>query len=334
MMLARLTRFRFNSVHFRYIAVPMLIATAVSLLLLSSIGCGTALRINHRAVGTTVTPVSVPGVPFYTVRGRCRQEVIWFEPIYTLTLAALLPDKDGASQTHPRGVVILSRSSFESQEVVDFMKVLNNRPTDEGTVLRDWQKVVARVDSHVLSRDFGSLGATDRILAGRSVAPAVYVDYAEQYYVNVKIPLAGSANVDAKVAPDGSLSEASGQVQTQTLQTILNALPISSVITGGLGLAGKSIAAAGEVEAFQLTIAISGYRHTLARFVDYPSTSTPCPVPTDIALSEATEYKREDISATAVPNAGDNKGTPGKTPPKGSAAGDQGKNPTNPATKN
>ena len=33
------------------------------------------------------------------------------------------------------------------------MKVLNNRP-DEGTVLSYWQKVVARADSHVLSRDF------------------------------------------------------------------------------------------------------------------------------------------------------------------------------------
>lgn len=333
MMLAILTRSPLKSVCFRYIAVPMLIATAASLLLLSSIGCGTALRINHRAVGTTATPVSVPGVPFYTMRARCRQEVVWFEPIYTLTLAALLPDKAGALQSHPRGVVVLSRSGFESQEVVDFMKVLNNSPTDEGTVLRNWQKVVARVDSHVLSRDFGSLGATDRILAGRSAAPAVYVDYADQYYVNAKIPLAGSANVDAKVAPDGSLSEASGQVQTQTLQTILNALPISSVITGGLGLAGKSIAASGEVEAFQLTIAISGYRHTLARLVDYPKVSTPCPVPTDIALAEATEYKREDISASAAPNAGDKNGKPSTTPPKGSAAGDQSKNPQNPATK-
>ena len=82
---------------------------------------------------------------------------------------------------------VLSRSSFESQEVVDFMKVLNNRP-DEGTVLSYWQKVVARADSHVLSRDFSSLGVGDRILAGRSAAPAVYVDYADQYYVNAKVP--------------------------------------------------------------------------------------------------------------------------------------------------
>jgi len=306
-------------VRFRYVAMPLLIATAaVPLLILCSAGCGVALRVNHRPVGTTATPVSVPGVPFYPKRARCRQEVVWFEPIYTLTLAAMLPDKNGALQSHPRGVVVLSRSSFESQEVVDFMKVLNNRP-DEGTVVSYWQKVVARADSHVLSRDFGSLGVGDRILAGRSAAPAVYVDYADQYYVNAKLPVAGSANVDAKVAADGSLSEASAQVQTQTLQTILNALPISSVITGGLGLGGKSIAAVAEVEAFQLTVSVSGYRHTLARFVDYPGTSAPCPVATDITLAESTEYKREDITAAG----GDKNSKPSPTSPKDSSTGDQ-----------
>jgi hypothetical protein len=312
---------RSQSVGLRRVAMPVLMSMATVLVLSCSIGCGVALRVNHRAAGTTATPTSVPGIPFYPKRARCRQEVVWFEPIYTLTLAALLPDKDGKLQSHPRGAVVLSLSSFESQEVVDFTKILNNRPTDEGTVLSYWQKVVARSDSHVLARDFSSLAASDRILAGRSAAPAVYVDYADQYYVNAKLPVAGSANVDAKVAADGSLSEASGQVQTQTLQTILNALPISSVITGGLGLGGKSIAPAGEVEAFQLTISISGYRHSLARFVDYPSTSVPCPIATDITLAEATEYKREDMNTSA----GDKNAKPSTTSPKEPASGDQSK---------
>jgi hypothetical protein len=317
-------------VPFRRISAPVFIAAAAALLLLPSTGCGTALRISHRPVGSTANPVPIPGVPFYAKRARCRQEVVWFEPIYTLTLAALLPGKDGALQTHARGAVVLSRSSFESQEVIDFMKVLNNQPSEEVTVMNGWKKIVTRADPHVLSRDFASLGATDRILAGRSAAPAIYVDYADQYYVNAKIPVAGSANVDAKVAADGSLSEASGQVETKTLETILNALPISSLITGGLGLGGKSIADVGKVEAFQLTVSISGYRHTLARFVDYPSTSPPavCPVAPDIALADATDYKREDISAAADTSSGDKKGNSKdsgdkKGNSKDSASGDQ-----------
>jgi len=268
--------------------------TVVALLLLVS-GC-TVLKISHTPAGAT-KPTPVPGVPFFAKKARCRQEVSWFEPIYTLTLVAVLPDKDGALQNHPRGAVVLSRSSFESPEITLFMKLLNNKPTDEGTVQQAWQKVVARADPHVLSRDFGSLSAADRILVGRAVAPVVYVDYSDQYYVNAKVPLAGSASVDAKVAEDGSLSELSGQTENKTLETILSALPISSVITGGLGLGGKSIASAGEVEALQLTVSISGYKHTLARLVDYPTTSKPCPVASDIPFAEATEYKREDISA-------------------------------------
>jgi hypothetical protein len=183
--------------------------TALSVSLVLFLGGCTALRINHSPATTTTKSGSVPGVPFYPKKARCRQEVVWFEPIYTLTLAALLPDKDGALQNHPRGAVVLSRTKFMSQDVNDFMKMLNNHPTDEGTVARAWQKVAALADSNVLSRDFSSLMPADRILASRSSTPSVYVDYADQYYVNAKIPLSGSANVDAKVADDGSLSEAS-----------------------------------------------------------------------------------------------------------------------------
>jgi hypothetical protein len=300
---------------------------AAALLLLSIEGCA-ALQVTHRPAGSTGKPASTPGVPFYPKKARCRQEVVWFQPVYTLTLAALLADKDGALQTHPRGAVVLSRSHFESQEVTDLMKLLNNRPTDEGTVLRAWQKVVVMADSRVLSRDFGSLAVADRILLGRSAAPVVYVDYGDQYYVNAKIPLAGSANLDAKVAVDGSLSEVSGQVQNQTLQTILSALPISGVITGGLGLGGKGSAAVGEVEAFQLTVSISGYRHTLARLVDYPAGSKPCPVVDDLALADATEYKREDITTASDATKPDKTGSANAPAPKDSAAS-QNKNSAN-----
>jgi hypothetical protein len=256
--------------------------------------------VSHRPVGSTTTPITAPGVPFYAKKARCRQEVVWFEPIYTLTLSAMLPDKDGALQSHLRGTVVLSRSSFETQDVTDFVKLLNSRPSDEGTVNRAWQKVVARADSHVLSRDFSSLVPEDRIMVGRSAAPAVFVDYAEQYYVNAKVPLAGSANLDAKVADDGSLSELSSQVESKTFETVVGALPISSVITGELGLSGgKNLANAGEIEAFQLTVSVSGYRHTLAKLVDFPTGSIPCPIAKDIAFADATEYKREDISAVA-----------------------------------
>ena len=261
-------------------------------------GCA-GLEISHRPTGSTSKLTQAPGVPFFAKKARCRQEVVWFEPIYTLDFAALIPDKDGTLQAHPRGTVVLPRSNFESADVTNLIKLLNNRPSDEGTVKSFWDKVVALADPKVLSRDFGSLGTKDRILVGRSAAPAVFVDYAEQYYVNAKAPLAGSANLDAKVADDGSLSELSSQLENKTFETIVSALPVGSVITGELGLTGKSVAPANEIEAFQVTISVSGYRHTLAKFVDFPSGLAPCPVTGDITLSEAAEYKREDMSAAS-----------------------------------
>ena len=290
------------------------------LLLTATEGC-TVLHIQHTQAGVTS---KVPGVPFFPKRARCRQEIVWLEPIYTLNLAALVPDKDGTLQSRPRGSVTLSLSAFQSDDVKQFVKTLNHRPTNEAIVQAGWDKIVANADPQVLSRSFANLGEDDRILLARSAAPAVYVDYADQYYINAKSPLSGSANVDVKVAEDGSLTEASGQLENKTLDTILGALPISSVITGELGLAaGKSIEEAGNIEAYQLTIGISGYRHTLAHFVDYPVVPTPCPVAAAISLAAADEYKREDISTPTDSTAKDNSAKKDNNSADGNSKGDK-----------
>lgn len=282
------------------LVLKQLLGAAISVgLIISVVACG-GLRISHRPVSSSSKPTKVPGVPFYPKKGRCRQEVVWFEPIYSLTLTALIPDKDGVLQSHPRGALVLSRSQFQGPEVSNFTKLINSLPTDEGTVMREWKKVVAIADPHVVSRSFDSLSVGDTILVSRSAAPVFYVDYNDQYYANAKIPLAGSANLDVKVADDGSLSEVSAQIENKTLETITGALPISSVITGELGLSGgKSIAPAAEVEAFQMTVAISGYKHTLGRFMPFPTDANACPKPTQIGFDDADDYKREDMSSAS-----------------------------------
>jgi len=292
------------------------------------------MRVTHAPSSSVKTTGSVDGVPFYPKKARCRQEIVWFEPAYTLTLAALVPDKDGTLQTHPRGAVVLSRSKFVSPELNSLVKLLNNPVANADTIGQAWAKVVAISDASVLTRDFGSIPAGDLILASRSAAPSVYVDYADQYYVNAKIPLSGSANIDAKVAEDGSLSEASSQVENKTLDTILSALPISSVITGGLGLGGKGVVNSGDIETFQLTISISGYVHTLAKFVAFPADSSICPVAADIPIANADEYKREEMNAPADSAATDKSKDDGSDPTtKDPSAAGKGKKTSKPAKK-
>jgi hypothetical protein len=72
------------------------------------------------------------------------------------------------------------------------------------------------------------------------------VDYSVRYSINEKKPLAGSANADFKLGSDGTLNEASGQTQDNTLSTIVSALPISTLITSAAGIATKTGGAANE----------------------------------------------------------------------------------------
>jgi hypothetical protein len=262
-------------------------------------GC-TALRITHSPAGSAAKTTPIEGVPFYPKKGACQQQVVWLEPIYNLSLATLVQDKNNALQSHPRGAVALSRTAFQKDEVRELVKLLNEGKPDED-VLKAWAAVVANSNTDVLSRDFSSLDPSDRILVGRLSKPTTFVDYSDQYYANARVPLAGSASVNPKVAADGSLTEISAQVQDNTLQTILGALPISTVLTGALGLPGKGIVPT-VPQTFQLTITITGYQHTLGRTVPY---ANPCPLPEDLNLANATEYKRDDVSAAAKPSTDD-----------------------------
>ena len=94
-------------VRFRYVAMPLLIATAaVPLLILCSAGCGVALRVNHRPVGTTATPVSVPGVPFLPEEGAVSTgSGVVRTDLYADFGGNASWIENGALQSHPRGVV-------------------------------------------------------------------------------------------------------------------------------------------------------------------------------------------------------------------------------------
>src|SRR5258708_2931360 len=143
-----------SSLFLRYKWVSIVVAALAAIL--ASTGCGTALRVSHRPVGSSIDSKSVPGVPFYIKRARCRQEVVWFEPLYTLTLTAMIPDKDGTLQSRPRGTMVLPRSSFNKDEVKTLLKSVSNGG-EEVTVLANWKKVVPLVDPEILTRGFSSL---------------------------------------------------------------------------------------------------------------------------------------------------------------------------------
>jgi hypothetical protein len=77
-----------------------------------------------------------------------------------------------------------------------------------------------------------------RMLAN-SISLTAEVDYGTIYAINEKRHFSGSSQADFKLAADGTLNEASGQVQDNTFATIVSALPVSSLITSAVDIVAK-----------------------------------------------------------------------------------------------
>jgi hypothetical protein len=86
----------------------------------------------------------------------------------------------------------------------------------------------------------------DRILLENTSSLTSVVDHSTRYSINQSRPFSGSSNGDFKLGADGTLNEASGQVQDNTFSTILSALPVFTLITSATGTATKSGAASNE----------------------------------------------------------------------------------------
>jgi len=274
---------------------------------------------------------AVSGVPFYIKVAKCKQETSWLQPFYTLTLkktsifkfvnekAAKAKDPNAKP---PESVVrftvmkVLSLSQFGSEDVRNLKAMLNKPgaadPLQAKAIEDTWKKISDLPDYVPLAVTEDNLVASSDVFetTNTSVAEAV-VDYSRVYYYNAPRPWVGTSQLDAKFASDGTLTEASAQVQGQTLSTILSALPISTLLTKAVG-AGAAAAEALPPDAVQqtfqydLTIVEDGYTHTHDRCVDF---ALPClidkgGVKTDFALtvqsSSQSASKKDDANTVKV----------------------------------
>lgn len=183
----------------------------------------------------------VPGVPFYVRRGVCKRETVWLEPQYKLTLVVTIDDQPPVSYT-----LLLSRNGYLSQPVQDLLKVLSgiSGKYDAADVSGDacpdkivgnWTAIGGDANDKVvdgLDQDPQRLADAEtnhnilRVLNTAKIDSIV--DYSHQYYMNARSPWIGTAQVDAKLASDGTLTEGSGQVDDETWSTILTT--ISSLV--------------------------------------------------------------------------------------------------------
>jgi hypothetical protein len=267
--------------------------------------CLSTVRVKRDPVPVTdkeKKSTSVSGVPFYIKVAKCKQETSWLQPFYTLTLKKTSIFKfvdEKAAKTKdptakpPESVVrftvtkVLSLSQFSSVDVRNLKAMLSKPgPADtlQAKAIEDtWKKISDLTDYLPLAVSEDTLvGSSDAILTTNTAVAEAVVDYSRVYYYNAPRPWVGTSQLDAKLAGDGTLTEASAQVQGQTLSTILSALPISTLLTkaAGAGAAAATAPPADAVEEtfqYDLTIVEDGYTHTHNRYVDF---ALPCPVET------------------------------------------------------
>jgi len=296
-------------------------------------GCLNTVRVKRDPLPIPATyknNTNVSGVPFYIKVAKCKQETSWLQPVYTLTLKKTsvfkfidekAAKKNDATAKPPDSIVrftvtkVLSLSQFNSSDVSTLKAMLSKPgPADavQAKAIEDLWKNISQLPEYLpLAMGEDKLvGSTDVFEASNTSTAEAVVDYSRVYYYNAPRPWIGTSQINVKLASDGTLTEVSAQVQSQTLSTVLSALPISTLLTK----AAFGTAAAGtpppdatvETIQYDLTIVEDGFTHTHVRYVDF---ALPCPidkdgVKTDFALtvqrSGQSASKKEDANTVKV----------------------------------
>ncbi len=262
-------------------------------------GCVSTVRINKAPTTDALNTTEVKGVPFYVKVAKCKQETSWLQPVYTLTLKKTtnyrFVDEKAAKAANPNAkspdpvvrtaTKTFSLSQFNTEEVRKLRALLSKpgeaTPSEVKDIEAQWNTVAGWPDYVAVAVDEDILmNSKDVFEVSNTSTPEAVVDYGTTYYYNAPRPWVGSSQIDAKLAADGTLTEGSAQVQSQTLSTILSALPISTLLTkaAGAGAAAAEVLppeATKETIQYELTIAESGYTHTHTRYREF---TLPCAV--------------------------------------------------------
>jgi hypothetical protein len=225
-------------------AVGLLITITMALA-----GCGSVLQVTRATPPLPAKSLEncqndknhscdLPGVPFYTVGYRCLHTTVWLQPVYAATLVVTASD----GKYIPPITKFFGRKEFynpTTQQALNGAKAASKSPIEDYKPIMDAFSNLKDIDPLAFDTTKilvpGSLEGQEVLLATNSIAPERYVDANTVLYYNVKKPWSGTANAEIDLNAEGILSKASGQVQDNTLATILSALPISDLIKGASG---------------------------------------------------------------------------------------------------
>lgn len=193
---------------------PMCALLSVPLLGLLASACGSVYRIR----GADGRPLE--GVPFFPRVGVCRHETSYLEPLYRVAVELVSGTREiTLFETMLRG------SALQSPE----LGALRNAVTSDG----DLPSINTAFTALMAAPEYryNPQAPSGLFLASNSATVESQADYARPLYVNVSRPWIGSASANTRLAPDGTLSEAAGEVKDTTADTLLSVLPAKEVLT-------------------------------------------------------------------------------------------------------
>ena len=223
--------------HWHRRMVRSLILTLLSLPLLAACSTYTIRRYGPGPDGGAAGYQRVPGVPFYNKRAVCRQETVYQQDLVRLTFRVYRVSYSAETGLESAAVLVYASERLVDRATAGLPVVarLRQQPATEA----NWRSMVEAFEllpQPDLTRwqDTAALA-----LVSNATAPFLYVDYDNQYYLDVERPLQGSSSATAKLAPDGTLTEVAAQTEDTTLGTIVGAIPFSGLIGEAFGLDDK-----------------------------------------------------------------------------------------------
>ncbi len=208
------------------------------------------------------------GIPFYVKTAVCKQETVWMEPQYVLTFGATTGNTSSGPQK------ILSRQQYLQETVQHFIQA-----PDQNT----WRTKIINLPGPDLVSEDSQAAVENEEKIGNWIKVAnvgaieVVVDYGDVFYLNSARPLAGTTQVNAKLASDGTLTESSVQLQEQTLSTIATTIGSVAGAVTTAGLAGITSGVLPHVvPENHLNIATRNYKHTHTAYSGSPAKPDTC----------------------------------------------------------
>lgn len=181
---------------------------SVFLLCFSLTGCGLYVVKKSTPMGDH------QGIPFYVKNAGCQRQIVRVKPYYLLTLTTKRADKTSQAES-----TAVCGGTAALETLLDIART-------GADITKQWQALKKSACDLV---EQPAPGSKDWYVTSDTISAYSYVDYQNPYTLNVRRPLMGSASATTKLAPDGTLTEGTAQVDDKTGETLIGAIPTSAL---------------------------------------------------------------------------------------------------------